>query len=98
MRPSSVPRAASSWLRSAQRSCAAREMWFSLAIFSADWPIDSPVDGSAMAGDTGIRSRGRIRLSVRSREPSDLALRSEEHTSELQSRVDLVCRLLLEKK
>src|SRR5438105_10198008 len=26
------------------------------------------------------------------------ALRSEEHTSELQSRVDLVCRLLLEKK
>src|SRR5207247_8351023 len=28
----------------------------------------------------------------------DGALRSEEHTSELQSRVDLVCRLLPEKK
>src|SRR5438105_9127731 len=28
--------------------------------------------------------------------PADF--RSEEHTSELQSRVDLVCRLLLEKK
>src|SRR5206468_4938171 len=28
----------------------------------------------------------------------DQALRSEEHTSELQSRSDLVCRLLLEKK
>src|SRR5437868_12695721 len=27
-----------------------------------------------------------------------LASRSEEHTSELQSRFDLVCRLLLEKK
>src|SRR5699024_12656389 len=27
-----------------------------------------------------------------------LYLRSEEHTSELQSRFDLVCRLLLEKK
>src|SRR2546428_3631765 len=27
-----------------------------------------------------------------------LGLRSEEHTSELQSRSDLVCRLLLEKK
>src|SRR5438105_5250563 len=27
-----------------------------------------------------------------------LSMRSEEHTSELQSRVDLVCRLLLEKK
>src|SRR5438105_10522383 len=28
----------------------------------------------------------------------EIDLRSEEHTSELQSRVDLVCRLLLEKK
>src|SRR2546421_8587174 len=28
----------------------------------------------------------------------DLSSRSEEHTSELQSRSDLVCRLLLEKK
>src|SRR5207249_8231103 len=28
----------------------------------------------------------------------DLDARSEEHTSELQSRFDLVCRLLLEKK
>src|SRR5207249_10147600 len=27
-----------------------------------------------------------------------IAVRSEEHTSELQSRFDLVCRLLLEKK
>src|SRR3712207_6874763 len=30
--------------------------------------------------------------------PEDLAFRSEEHTSELQSRQYLVCRLLLEKK
>src|SRR2546429_3684351 len=29
---------------------------------------------------------------------SDLVPRSEEHTSELQSRLHLVCRLLLEKK
>src|SRR5690242_21061282 len=29
---------------------------------------------------------------------SDLLARSEEHTSELQSHVNLVCRLLLEKK
>src|SRR5207247_4159197 len=28
--------------------------------------------------------------------PVGFALRSEEHTSELQSRVDIVCRLLLE--
>src|SRR2546429_5489533 len=31
-------------------------------------------------------------------EPSIEASRSEEHTSELQSRLHLVCRLLLEKK
>src|SRR2546429_9697073 len=30
--------------------------------------------------------------------PSSPAVRSEEHTSELQSRLHLVCRLLLEKK
>src|SRR2546422_8617257 len=36
---------------------------------------------------------------VRDREPLDRReLRSEEHTSELQSRLHLVCRLLLEKK
>src|SRR2546421_8650814 len=33
---------------------------------------------------------------IQSRHATDL--RSEEHTSELQSRSDLVCRLLLEKK
>src|SRR2546429_4869031 len=32
------------------------------------------------------------------RTPSPTFLRSEEHTSELQSRLHLVCRLLLEKK
>src|SRR5438874_10239261 len=31
-------------------------------------------------------------------EPVPISKRSEEHTSELQSRRDLVCRLLLEKK
>src|SRR2546421_6866663 len=30
--------------------------------------------------------------------PSATGVRSEEHTSELQSRSDIVCRLLLEKK
>src|SRR5699024_11751412 len=31
-------------------------------------------------------------------QPTDTVARSEEHTSELQSRFDLVCRLLLVKK
>src|SRR5690606_41828912 len=36
--------------------------------------------------------------SVKSRAATSPAIRSEEHTSELQSRENLVCRLLLEKK
>src|SRR5688572_31859124 len=35
---------------------------------------------------------------ARAREPGPRAPRSEEHTSELQSQSNLVCRLLLEKK
>src|SRR5206468_13062001 len=41
------------------------------------------------------RPRGPVRVGLGRR---DLLDRSEEHTSELQSRSDLVCRLLLEKK
>src|SRR3712207_8587940 len=41
--------------------------------------------------EEGMRSVGRPELAT-------LVLRSEEHTSELQSRQYLVCRLLLEKK
>src|SRR5690349_23995208 len=44
----------------------------------------------------GRRSRPATSCASRSRPPT--ATRSEEHTSELQSRRDLVCRLLLEKK
>src|SRR5438034_4255087 len=44
--------------------------------------------GGRRAGAVRARSAARI----------ERALRSEEHTSELQSHSDLVCRLLLEKK
>src|SRR2546428_7606608 len=44
-------------------------------------PETQPVDG--MRTSISVRSKGSV-------------LRSEEHTSELQSRSDLVCRLLLE--
>src|SRR5204863_9861158 len=37
-------------------------------------------------------------LYAQGRKDADVLARSEEHTSELQSRRDLVCRLLLEKK
>src|SRR5699024_12083937 len=53
---------------------------------------------------TGISHRQKLQntamvLSMSARVASTIGLdRSEEHTSELQSRFDLVCRLLLEKK
>src|SRR2546428_8010300 len=40
----------------------------------------------------------RVRSDVPAPPPDGVERRSEEHTSELQSRSDLVCRLLLEKK
>src|SRR3712207_8332358 len=40
----------------------------------------------------------RLRPARREAHPVDHVVRSEEHTSELQSRQYLVCRLLLEKK
>src|SRR5437867_8274873 len=43
---------------------------------------------------SSISSKGRIGSNISGR----FANRSEEHTSELQSPYDLVCRLLLEKK
>src|SRR2546429_6071708 len=47
---------------------------------------------------TPERTRGRSRGSSRACSSPACASRSEEHTSELQSRLHLVCRLLLEKK
>src|SRR5690349_24200478 len=46
-----------------------------------------------MAGFVGLLGMGMSRSDV-----AEIEDRSEEHTSELQSRRDLVCRLLLEKK
>src|SRR5216684_5031366 len=45
------------------------------------------------------RRHGSTHASSRTRRPArSTTARSEEHTSELQSRLHLVCRLLLEKK
>src|SRR5437868_11028942 len=45
-----------------------------------------------------VSMRGEWRRVVASGLAAGAITRSEEHTSELQSRFDLVCRLLLEKK
>src|SRR3712207_7051353 len=49
-------------------------------------------------GGTGHISNGRISMQIATRASGYHKPRSEEHTSELQSRQYLVCRLLLEKK
>src|SRR5260221_8844101 len=45
-----------------------------------------------------MRLLGRRRAAIRHHIDVEPGVRSEEHTSELQSHSDLVCRLLLEKK
>src|SRR5216683_3399635 len=50
---------------------------------------------------TLFRSNTAIRIAAQhqaGRGKTDRGVRSEEHTSDLQSRSDIVCRLLLEKK
>src|SRR5256885_9505186 len=60
-----------------------------------DSPIRPPVEPLGMPGD--VRMVGRsLQRDVEG--DLDAPLRSEEHTSELQSPCNLVCRLLLEKK
>src|SRR3712207_7758733 len=58
-----------------------------------------PVAGAAAAGRAQQGRLGAARLCRRGHHaPGGRGGRSEEHTSELQSRQYLVCRLLLEKK
>src|SRR5699024_8853247 len=53
--------------------------------------------GNGLGAKNGILFKTAASLEAAGR-TQIVALRSEEHTSELQSRFDLVCRLLLEKK
>src|SRR2546422_3210467 len=48
--------------------------------------------------DNFRKRTAKERAEVWARAQTDVVQRSEEHTSELQSRLHLVCRLLLEKK
>src|SRR2546422_1378024 len=54
--------------------------------------------GSGIGYFLMLPSRGSSRPMKPARFPENQTKRSEEHTSELQSRLHLVCRLLLEKK
>src|SRR3712207_8149826 len=63
-------------------------------------PISARPAGGALTSQPSGRPAPEARLLVVDDEPNirELLSRSEEHTSELQSRQYLVCRLLLEKK
>src|SRR2546429_3512586 len=57
--------------------------------------VDQVIPGRSVRNDVRFRDDARRAHAEGSK---DVILRSEEHTSELQSRLHLVCRLLLEKK
>src|SRR5687768_17695256 len=70
-------------------------------------PSAGATGAAGAAGERGARGEARRADLRRRRRPGQAAAdrggraqdrRSEEHTSELQSRLHLVCRLLLEKK
>src|SRR2546428_10087064 len=61
-------------------------------LFRSQTPPGTPHDVRSLAHRLRPASEHRVRFAEQDE------LRSEEHTSELQSRSDLVCRLLLEKK
>src|SRR5438034_6521509 len=66
------------------------DLWYSAANAPARAASPTPMNPTPM--NFGARCR------MIASPPVDCVSRSEEHTSELQSHSDLVCRLLLEKK
>src|SRR5260370_6532772 len=72
-------------LRGALTACAVKSPGFGDRRKAMLEDISILTGGTAIMEETGIKLDGNI-------------FRSEEHTSELQSHLNLVCRLLLEKK
>src|SRR5947207_8727685 len=60
--------------------------------------LSRPTDGSSLRERPVLGTCGPQTSLECAPHPATGAVRSEEHTSELQSHSDLVCRLLLEKK
>src|SRR2546422_4693704 len=65
---------------------------------TATTPPSSGRDPNALGVRSGRRCSTSMLSSAASPRRQTPVVRSEEHTSELQSRLHLVCRLLLEKK
>src|SRR5690348_17887060 len=69
--------------------------WMPMREYAEDDPVDFVIVGTGAGGGTLACKLAEAGFSVVG---MDAGARSEEHTSELQSPVHLVCRLLLEKK
>src|SRR2546422_7892555 len=67
-------------------------------LFRSDPEQIAKVLGRHVTPRESIDSRLKAIAEISAREHERIGERSEEHTSELQSRLHLVCRLLLEKK
>src|SRR5256885_9772298 len=78
-------------------------MWWPPSTYSVQ-PVMARAPSEARKAHSGPTSSGRSspamgeRRTLSATSSSNAASRSEEHTSELQSPCNLVCRLLLEKK
>src|SRR2546427_1668908 len=88
----------------AEQAAAARVALLRKLITAAAAQLDEEIDIHEAAREKGVceetirRAVREGRVPDRRANPKGLAPRSEEHTSELQSQSNLVCRLLLEKK
>src|SRR5690606_40635840 len=63
---------------------------------NSDFSFDLKAENNLYAGTSGNFSTGGIGDAWSLNIMANISVRSEEHTSELQSRENLVCRLLLE--
>src|SRR2546422_4380455 len=81
-------------IRAEERRCS-RELWPQFGECQDNKLFRLRRRSRSRQGKQGSRRNSRPRLASRSEASVS---RSEEHTSELQSRLHLVCRLLLEKK
>src|SRR3712207_8314181 len=72
-----------------------RSTLFPYTTLFRSWHPAAALLGTVAAEAVALAIRRQVAIELL---PPDPALRSEEHTSELQSRQYLVCRLLLEKK
>src|SRR5574337_2223327 len=85
----------SSGSRSRLKACQLARHW---GLSTGDDTMVRERDISPLTGLSEAEAAVRLKGEGRNELPSSKPRRSEEHTSELQSPLNLVCRLLLEKK